>query len=585
MNQDVYIEGLKGGSWRVLWLGGCRQLAAEASPLYVDVVFVKVPLPVNRNATWRVETRPIEELGLYGVQSLWRDGRSVGYDSRDHPVKTLTVRPRPIRSGFPGGLNSPFSEEDYPLYKRSVTAECYVFDTVEGVELIVPGWQILHAWYLFDAQVIPYVLGGMLDVSHNYGIEMPWLPGTQCHAGHVTYHAPRSLSDYNAKALSRLLFDPGANRSAKMIHQKLMASRTRLPLVWPPHSVPARWTFRMRRLTPREGRERWLLLHLQGADVPLPFDGFELVKELPAQQEVTDVKPVVARTGAPVARDGQPLRLVGNRTGARRAAPSSFPALGFLDHAVESLGVTTRFVSKEPERATGVSIVLPNPELEIEAASMTTFGPEDKTVLAVRPRSPEKEAEESATLFQRSRSAFQAVIDYVAEQPNPQGYPWCGRFVHSGAEDSFFQESPRKRNFLILELQIAGRYTYLVDVRRKPDDEEFALAMIRRNGALALGPEHFHVWLRGFPFAGKEPWGDGVQIPRWLLKPMHIHHQTTQLPARLEALPEAERKSNVEAHYVRLFRNRLIRHVTQYEELQLKESKRVRKLERRRKLP
>ncbi|WP_152640407.1 hypothetical protein [Xanthomonas sp. MUS 060] len=461
-----------------------------------------------------------------------------------------------------------------------------MFDTVEGVELIVPGWQILHAWYLFDAQVIPYVLGGMLDVSHNYGIEMPWLPGTQCHAGHVTYHAPPSLSEYNAKAISRLLFDPVANRSAKMIHQKLMASRTRLPLIWPPHSVPARWTFRTRPLTPREGRERWLLLHLHAADVPLPFNVFELVKELPSQKEVTDVKPVIARTGAPLARDGQSLRLVGTRTGARRVTPSSFPALGFSDYAVETVEVTRRFVSKDPERATGISIVLPNPELELEAASTTTLGSEDKTVLAVRPRSSEKDAEESATLFQRSRSAFQAVIDYVTEQQNPQGYPWGGRFIHSGAEDFFFQESPWKRNFLILEFQIADRYTYLLDVCRKPDDEEFTLAMIRRNGAVALSLEHFHVWLRGFPFAGKEPWGDGVQTPRWLLRPMQILHQTTQLPARFARLPETEqKKSKVEAHYVRLFRDRLIRYVTQYEELKSKESRRVRKLEHRRKLP
>ncbi|GAE48472.1 hypothetical protein XPR_2124 [Xanthomonas arboricola pv. pruni MAFF 301420] len=215
---------------------------------------------------------------------------------------------------------------------------------------------------------------------------------------------------------------------------------------------------------------------------------------------------------------------------------------------------------------------------------MTTLGPEDKAVLAVRPRFPEKEAEEAATLFKRSRTAFQAVIDFVAEQPHPEGLPWSAKFVESEANDCFFQKYPRKRNFLILEMQIGGQYTYMLDVHRKPDDGEFALAMVRRVNADALGAEHFHVWLKGFPFSGNDPWGNGVQIPRWLLAPMHVNHQTTQLPASIDKLPEPERGHRAELNYVRHFRNRLIRHVVQYEERQLKNSRRVRKVEHRRKI-
>ncbi|WP_407473201.1 hypothetical protein ABFT91_20220 [Xanthomonas campestris pv. raphani] len=451
------------------------------------------------------------------------------------------------------------------------------------MELVVPCWQILYAWYLFDPPIIPYVLGGMLDANQNYGIETPWLPGTQCNAGHVIYHAPPSLEGHQAKRIARLLFDPDANRSARMIHQKLMANRVRLPLIWPPHRVPAEWTFRMRRLLPRDGRERWLLLHLQGFDAPWPFNGFELVKEVRAHQEIVDRRPTTARTGAPEVRDVKERPLVGNRTGVRRTASSSFPALYFLDNSIETMPVTTRSIEKEPQPAIGVSIVFPNPDVEIEAASMTTLGPEDKAVLAVRPRSPEKEAQEAATLFQRSRNAFQAVIDFVVQQPHPNGVHWSARLINSAASDCFFQEYPRKRKFLILELQIAGLHTYILDVYRQPDDVEFALAMVRRIGADALGPEHFHVWLRGFPFDGKESWGEGVQIPRWLLAPMHVNHQTTQLPASIDALPEPEKERLAEPHYTRLFRDRIIRHITQYEKLQLEASNRVIRREIRRK--
>ncbi|AKC79865.1 hypothetical protein XB05_14680 [Xanthomonas arboricola] len=467
--------------------------------------------------------------------------------------------------GTPGGWNSPFSEEEYPLHNRNVNADCYVFDTAEGADLVVPCWQILHAWYLFDPVVVPYVLAGMLDTNHNYGVEMPWLPGTQCQAGHVTYHARSALPAHVAVAMARLLFDRGANRSARMIHQKLMANRTRLPLIWPPYHVPTEWVFRARRLSPRNGRARWLLLHLHHVHAAPFFEGFELVKEIAPLEQTSDRKPVISRTGAPVAREVKHLALVGNRTGVRRAAaPSSFPALYFIDHGIESLSVTTRMIHREAERVAGTTIVLPNPELQIQAASLTTLGPEDKEVLAVRERSPEKQAQEAETLFKRSRRAFQAVIDYLAQQSHPQGLPWSGRFIESASGNCFFQQYPRKRHFLILELRIADQHTYVLDVHRKPDDEEFALAMVRRVGADALGPEHFHVWLKGFPFAGKDAWGNGSQVPRWLLAPVHVNHQTTQLPASIDALPDAEKEDRAEAHYVRLFRDRLIRRVASY---------------------
>ncbi|WP_372380084.1 hypothetical protein [Xanthomonas sp. NCPPB 1062] len=426
----------------------------------------------------------------------------------------------------------------------------------------------------------------MLDVNQDYGAATPWLPGTKIEGSHVTFCAAPSFSGsaYNAKALSRLLFERGANRSARMIHQKLMANRTRLPMIWPPHREPAEWTFRATPLQPSNNRRRWLLLHIHGANAPLPFSDFDLITEHTSQEKATDLKPVVAKTGAPLATENKSLPLVGSRKGARRTIQSSFPALAFVDTAVDMLSVTRRPVVKEAQVVSGVAIVLPDPELQVEAASMTTLGPEDKRVVDVRPRSPEKDAEDAETLFCRSRSAFQAVNDYLKAQPNPHGHTWAGRIITSDSEDCFVQGHRRKRRFLVLEVQIAGLCTYVIDAHREPDDPEFALAMVRRVDAGELGSEHLHVWLRGFPFAGGEPWGGIADVPRWLLKPMHVHHQTTQLPASLDALPEKERGEQAEMHYIRLFRNRLIRHITQYEELQLKNSKRVKRLEHRHKI-
>ncbi|MBH1528786.1 hypothetical protein I5T99_06985 [Stenotrophomonas maltophilia] len=581
MTQDVYIDGLE-GLWRVLWLGGSRQLEGH-SQLHVDVVFVEEPPPRDHPARWRVKQRPIEELGLYGVQALWRNGRCIGYDAKRHPVKTLTVKPTPIRSGYPAGWQSPFTEEDYPLHGRKLTAGCYVFDTEEGIELVVPCWQILHAWYLFDPVVTPYVLGGMLDAVEVYGTATPWLPGTRCEGDKVIYHAPPGLSDYNAKAIGRLLFDHRANYSARMIHRKLVENRTRLPLIWPPHRLPARWTFRMRRLDDDDvGRQRWLLLHLCGADVPLSFSEFEIVTEMISHEEDVDLKPSVAKIPAVPRGKRSPLPLAAGRTGARRAGVGTFPAMGFVDQAVEQLDVTRQLIHKEPKNINGVSIVLTEIDSEIEAASMTRLGPEDKSVLSVRPRSPEKDAEESETLFRRTRSAFEAVIDYLAGQPHPRGLTWSGRFIHSGTEECFVVGGAQGRKFLVLEMRTADIYTYVVDVFRQPDDAEYSLAMMRGVGARELGLEHLQAWLRGFPFAGDDPWGDAAQIPRLLLKSIPIRHQTTQLPRRIEELPEPERQAVAESHYTHHFRDRLIRFVDQYEVLHANGLRRIEKRTRRR---
>lgn len=587
MNHDVFIEELRGRDWRVLWLGGCRQPIDGTSPLEVEVIFVEDPIPLQRKARWEAKYRPIEELGLYGVQALWRDGRLVGYDRHKHPVKTLTVLPTPTRMSAPGWSEPPFSDSEYSLHGRKFAAACWTFGTEEGDELVVPGWQILHAWYLFDPLVVPCVIGGMLDPTQNYGVRTPWLPGTKVDDGHVTFVTTPEFAEspYNAKALSRILFEPSANRSARMIHKLLMDSRKRLPMIWPPHRDPAKWTFRARPLLPlRNGRNRWLLLHIQGADIPLPFSGFDLITKSVSKGMPEDLSPSIAKTGLPSIKDKKSVALIGGRRGARRSTQSSFPALGFIDKAVEDLSVTRRSVTEESQAAIGVSIILPDPELQVEAASMTTLGPEDKRVLDVRPRSPQKEAEDSATLFRRTRSAFQAVIEYLCVQPNPLGHSWSGCLINSGSDDCFVHGYSNKRSFLVLEVQIAGLYTYIVDVRRELGDAEFPLVMIRRVGAGVLNPEHLHFWLRDFPFSGSEPWGGGTDLPRWLMKPMHIPHQTTQLPADIEALPQEHREREADLRYIRLFRNRLVRRVTQYEELQIRESNRVRRHERQRKL-
>jgi hypothetical protein len=242
----------------------------------------------------------------------------------------------------------------------------------------------------------------------------------------------------------------------------------------------------------------------------------------------------------------------------------TFKGLRFTDVAAEAMPVTVARELEEAEDTRLVSLVLPDPNQVLEGISMATQGLQDAAVLAARPAGFSKPAEDPRKLFARTRAAFEAIIEYVRTQPYPM--PWSARLITTEGSDCFERRSPELHRFLILELCVGTTYTYALDALRS--DEEFPFVMVRQNSADAMDPAHFHVWLRGFPWRGPSAWFHKDRLPHWLQRPIHIRHQTTELPADIRELPDNEREAIGERHIVGRLRDRILKRLLQFEDNQ-----------------
>jgi len=568
VTQAVFIEKIKDGDYRLMWLGRLIRDASAASPLRVEAIFLKQPIDHRAYRPWVVDERPIEELPLLAPQASWRNGRFQGYSDKTFPIQHLTVIPDSARYAEMT-KNPPFTEAEYPFYKRQILSSCWVFDTAEGVELVVPGWQILQAWYLFDREIMASVLAGMLDVTKDYGAEVPWLPGTACVERAVTYHLPEHISVPVAKQFSRLLFDQQARGYGMNIWKKLMESESKFPpMARPPHSVPAKWTFRMKPLNTVNGKPRWLLLHLMGAHLPLPYDTFEVVRQRTAEPATENLPPTIVQNGPAVPDPDKPAPLVSGQAGGRGRRGPRMNGMTFIDYSAEDVNETTRIDELPSSKVMGQSLVLPDPTVVLEAASLVTEGKPDKTILVVgieSPAAPAKPPEDPAALFERSRAAYQAIIRYVHDNPHPAGWGWRAEMMFNNSVDQFVIAGPVPRYFLILELQVADQCTYLVEVLRRADDAEFPLCQVRNTSRSRMSSTDISRWLNQFPYDGQAPWGGSSQVPKWLLGPLTVRHQPTKLPAYIEDLRGEERMARAEAHLVEGLWTRLLKHMMDFE--------------------
>lgn len=76
MTQAVFIEKIKDGDYRLMWLGRLIRDAQAASPLRVEAIFLKHPIDHRAYRPRVVDERPIEELPLLASQVSWRNGRA-----------------------------------------------------------------------------------------------------------------------------------------------------------------------------------------------------------------------------------------------------------------------------------------------------------------------------------------------------------------------------------------------------------------------------------------------------------------------------------------------------------------------------
>ncbi|MGE4070200.1 MAG: hypothetical protein AB7E72_03420 [Lysobacterales bacterium] len=573
------ITELERGRWRLLWTGNCRYLQETPPYWYVDAIFIKQWSGGHRI---RRLTRPIAELPLLAPMSQWKNGCCIGYSNSAHPIQQLDVYPEPIGTLFEShGIFPEINRKDYNFFGEKWLAGCWKFSTTTHIDLIVPCWQILQAWYFFHPAITTAIISGHLAVDGTPALGQPWLPGTGIDGERVTYHLPNHLNIETAVRFSRILFDPIANRQAKLFRAKLLdlVSKNRtlspLPFIRPPTNKISRWSFRGIPISSLNGRDRILVLHLNSALIPLPFRTFEPITNDLADTSQNDNFSNAGSASAASANTARPLPLSRFRSASSSSSGHPLEGLTFQDKGADNIEIQD--IKTQPYSLRD-QVARHSASLSLESDCITTIsgGDSDLNAIAangfVNARDAErgnkdeagtqKPPEDPRILFKRTENAFLEIVEFVGRMP--ENYAWSAHFVNSNnrATENYFRSGPRE--FLILSLQIAGRFAYAVDALRLNSDGEYPLVLVRTWDYRELTGEVFHQKLQEFPGHPRRRWSTFTEENGFPGTSRPFPHQTTDLPTTIPVLPGTKALGLKEAYIVRLFRNRLIRHFARF---------------------
>lgn len=555
-----HLEKL-GGLWRLLWIGGLRPAPENPTGYHVQLHFAWAgsgeKAPITRWTSFGT-------LPLLRLQSLWEHGtlrEHAPWDLRRFQVEGHgRVGVAPWTPGDPA--SDLLSREDYRFQKLRDLAPCGVFNAADGEQLIVPAWEVLRAWYLFDPNVMPAVLaGGIRHVGSLSRAVQPWLEGTAYLAdGTPQYVRPRWMSDHQAARMARLVFDDRAHDQAYDIHRQLMVAKNSsiraadglpmlpMPAILPPYTGFAEWTVDCRQISPApNGARRWLVMSLEGAKVPASFSRLQLVRGADARtganRDELEVSSYVRHGKAPIDPGSDPaVRLLGAAPDPK-VAPVPLAGFGFDDGMFETLVLD---VKDKPEQAARSLQVASDPVV-IAGGAVDPAASTGRKVARLeiqddaRRLSPED-------LLQRTVTAFHAVVASARHQPQPA--TWNARLVRKGTGDTYHVVARGwRRHFAILEVEVQGRYAYAIDAQRLSgrSKEEFAILLCRQVDGYPLMSNMWDAWFKHFPAARGNAWtGSGIMPRVVMVSPRRFKHQpqprdadhgavTRRLAERLEA--------------------------------------------------
>ena len=512
------------GPWRLLWLGCLRDARLHpVSGIGSELEAHLIPDGPS-NLAPRTCWVSLSKLPLLRLQSQWIDGvfheAEEGIARRfEVSIENATIRAPWGQANRDDDLLKPW---DYNFYRQRSLSDCWVFETSTGDRLVVPGWEVLRAWYLFDPNVAPAVLAGALDnleaLSHRL---RPWLPGTKRNAdSSITYGKPRWMTDPVALRTARLIFDPIASRRAYDIHRHLMvgmsrlasstASKTFLPMIKPPCSTAFHeWDVRCKPISAdADGRRRWLVLTLEGADLPLPFDKVFFIDELPPGRTGggrPEKRLYVRNRVAPIDPASNPD--IDLRAGAPDSSIEAATVLGFgfddrAIHGIETSRHTQEGTHGSAARVSADPVV-------ISGGATDPAAPKLRGYARIAVEEYDGEPLSVDDLLRRSIEAFQLL---VVETPGiPRILRWSARLMANGNRDTFAVRSSELevvRHFAILEVKLGPRHFYVLDAQRLAGrkSESFAMHICRSDSGYPLATAVFRDWLSRFPAKTGSPW-------------------------------------------------------------------------------
>lgn len=539
----IKIPEFPDGTWHVQWLGNLRTTANALNPVGYEV---RVHLSWAGEGTKppRSIWVPFSNLFYLRTKSRWESRELVelcATEERTFAVPTGQAEILEIRNSF---KNYSIKFEDHDLEGFDSPASCYVFHTTENEDLVVPCWEILRAWYLFDHGVMPAVLAGAIsDVDRLPTRHQPWREGTGLtQEGKRQYVYPRWLGEDGARRFARLYFDAFANSEARKIFPQLMNKSTPsldgwveclMPAVLPPFEGPSRWTVKCKSLKPlhKDGNERWLVLDLQKVDGPLPFSHLDLLPYEDHRQGLNANDPTLPTREVPgnaraLVPDGA-IELVPVAPD-ESIEPSDIVGFGFEDNISRDLVIDRPVKLKQVSRVAH----LPRDDVETKSGGTDPAGPRSRRTTRTRVTDDEAPFAEDTTLSQTLR-AYRLVI---------------GKYPHSrlirSAESVFIATNTStriRRQFAILEASVNGRIGYVLDAQRF-GKEEFSFFVCRSPFKGRYQRSDFQSWLNNFPAPQGSPWRVEIGMPRGLLSTQHrLKHQpkdSSAIESRIERLAE-----------------------------------------------
>lgn len=523
------------GRWRLLWVGRVRE-STDANNLVGYEI--QAHLCAAGRSSVPPETRWISltQLTYLRPQSLWIDGVFSDHPPGEELSFVVRAQDATLHAPWLPGTrdNDLLKHGDYYFHKVRDLAPCWVFATQDNVQLVVPAWEVLRAWYLFDSGVMPAVLAGAVrHVASLRRQHQPWLAGTgpREHDGQWQYVRPHWMSEAQALRMARLVFDDYAYAQAYDIFRQLMLAKQRagsardailpLPAVKPPYQDDSVWTVRCTPISPSaSGHKRYLVLSLQSVRAPDTLGRVHMQGERdPGENQGDPNLPVYQRKGkAPIdPHSSTNLSLVG-------AAPDEavqsarIEGFDFYDDIIDCVEV------------------VPSPK--IEQVSRFVHAPTDPvliaggaTDLAARPRGQHARIDTEGAypplapddLLQQTLDAFALVSAQAGAELG-----WQGSFVTREGGRTFPVRSRRTgqiRHFAILQVTSGTLTGYALEAQRF-SGEEFSLCVCRSVSHLPMNARLFESWLEQFPAPRGSPWwGSGILPPVVEVDPTRVPHQ------------------------------------------------------------
>lgn len=498
------------GRYRLHWHGGISAGKLQFPLNYkIDAQFVSLDDPAKvETLTLSLGTFPHLALG-----TIWENGVFEGHV--DHEIRFVEVdfstdagsrlRAQRLDELLPSG--------SYPLHGLANPGWCRLIPTTDGSELIVPSAEILRAWYFFDSNVIPAVIGGAIKnpsvLSHRH---LPWIPELTCEllpSGARIVHKNR-LSIPSAQCLARLLFDSTARDTAAYISQWIRGKQSKpsipLPPALPPFSGRANWTVRCQRIASADGEKpRYLILQLLSSDDALPYDRLERLNQtdLRAGTKIAeDLKKIYRNFTRNIFDDHDAISLWGE------GIDDSLQGVSIIGLAFDNSATRVKTFVPAKEEQTHKGVWVEDDPVDVSKAGVDPTAEHEE---GVPPGSQTNSARSDDEEDKREHDLeiapfFEEVIKAVASHDELIDEEWAGDFPFDTRQVQITHPvKALTRSFIVARLSNGRRHIYLLDAEPFNSESFRVIAAETKNGA-EISKLDLTQWLGTFPHRPGCPW-------------------------------------------------------------------------------